>query len=54
MSVQEMLEEAIELFGPNDIVTIMLSQKRDEEVNKEQLEASKGYKEASYVSIVYN
>lgn len=32
MSTQEMLEEAIKLWGMKDIVTIMLSQKRDMEV----------------------
>lgn len=36
-SLQKMLDEAVEWFGTNDIVTIMLSQKRDKEVIKEQL-----------------
>lgn len=31
-STQVLLEEAIELYGMSDIVTIMLSQKRDKEV----------------------
>lgn len=32
MSIQQMLEEAINLFGLNDIRTIELSQSRDEEI----------------------
>lgn len=32
MSVQQMLEESINRFGPNDMVTVLLSQKRDEEI----------------------
>lgn len=32
MSIQQMLEEAINLFGLNDIRTIELSQLRDEEI----------------------
>lgn len=31
-----MLNEAIELYGMSDIVTIMLSQKRDKEIVDEQ------------------
>ena len=31
-STQVLLEEAIKVYGLNDIVTIMLSQKRDKEV----------------------
>lgn len=54
MSTQEMLEEAISHYGPNDIVTIMLSQKRDKEVTKEQQKSYKAYKEQSYVSTVCN
>lgn len=54
MSTQEMLEEAIKLYGPGDIVTIMLSQKRDKEVTKEQQKSYKAYKEKNYVSIVCN
>ncbi|WP_300382099.1 hypothetical protein [Clostridium sp.] len=45
MSTQEMLEEAVKHFGPNDIITKMLSQKRDKEVNKEQKRFYKTYKE---------
>lgn len=32
MTIQKMLEEAINLFGINDEVTILLSKKRDEEI----------------------
>lgn len=42
---QEMLEEAIKLYGPGDIVTVMLSQKRDKEVTKEQQRFYKTYME---------
>lgn len=41
MSTQQMLEAAIKLFGPNDKVTILISEKRDIEIVKEQ---SKIYK----------
>ena len=54
ITTQEMLEEAIKLYGPGDIVTIMLSQKRDKEVTKEQEKSYKAYKEQSYVSTVCN
>ena len=33
---QMMLDEAIQYWGMNDIVTIMLSQKRDKEIIEEQ------------------
>lgn len=36
MSVQQMLEEAINLFGLNDERTIELSQLRDKEIVKSQ------------------
>lgn len=36
MSVQQLLEEAINIFGLNDEVTILLSKKRDEEIVKAQ------------------
>lgn len=36
MSIQMSLEEAVTNFGLNDIVTIMLSQKRDKEIAEEQ------------------
>ena len=45
MSTQEMLEDAIKHFGTGDIVTIMLSQKRDKEVTEEQQIFYKAYKE---------
>lgn len=42
---QEMLEESINVFGLNDIVTKMLSVKRDKEIVQEQKEIYKKYKE---------
>lgn len=36
MSIQQMLEEAINLFGLNDTRTIELSQLRDKEIVKSQ------------------
>lgn len=36
MSIQQMLEEAIALFGLNDTRTIELSQLRDEEIVRAQ------------------
>lgn len=36
MSIQQMLEEAINLFGLNDARTIHLSQMRDEEIARSQ------------------
>ena len=33
---QQMLEEAINLWGPGDIITKMLSQQRDKEIVNEQ------------------
>lgn len=54
ITTQEMLEEAIKHFGTGDIVTIMLSQKRDKEVSKEQQKSYKAYKEQRYVSTVCN
>lgn len=36
MSIQQMLEEAISLFGLNDARTIQLSQMRDEEIARSQ------------------
>lgn len=35
-STQGLLEKSIEYFGTNDLVTIMLSQKRDREIVEEQ------------------
>ena len=45
MTTQEMLEEAILYFGLNDIITKMLSQKRDKEIAAEQKERYGSYKE---------
>ena len=39
-----MLNEAIELWGADDIVTKMLSQRLDKEVNKVQMKIYKEYK----------
>lgn len=44
MSTQEMLEEAVSLYGPGDIVTKMLSVKRDKEIVEQQKEIYKAYK----------
>ena len=46
MSTQEMLEEAVSLFGTNDIITKMLSVKRDKEIVEQQKNIYKKYKEA--------
>lgn len=46
MSTKEMLEEAIKHFGTSDIITKMLSQRRDKEVVEEQKGIYKKYKEA--------
>lgn len=54
MSIQEMLEEAVKHFGTDDIITKMLSQKRDKEIEEQQKELYKAYKEKNYVSIVCN
>ncbi|MBC5624730.1 hypothetical protein H8S10_15470 [Clostridium sp. NSJ-49] len=45
MSVQIKLEEAVTKFGLNDIVTIMLSQKRDKEIVIRQREIYNRWKE---------
>ena len=44
-STQVMLEEAINLYGPSDIITKMLSQRRDKEILEEQKKLYKAYKE---------
>jgi hypothetical protein len=54
MSVQEMLEEAISLYGTGDIRTLKSSQQRDKEIVEQQKEIYKTYKEKSYVSTVCN
>ncbi len=42
-----MLNEAIELWGADDIVTKMLSQRLDKEVNKVQMKIYKEYKKGA-------
>ena len=37
MSLKEMLESAIKAFGTGDIITVMLSQRLDKEIVKEQM-----------------
>lgn len=49
MVIQQMLEEAVKHFGADDIITRMLSQKRDKEVVEEQRKLYKGYKESNNV-----
>ena len=46
MSTEEMLEEAINLWGMEDIVTIMLSQRLDKEIAVEQKKIYESHKEA--------
>ena len=43
--IQQMLEEAVKHFGTDDIITKMLSQKRDKEIAEEQKEIYRKYKE---------
>lgn len=45
MSTQQLLEAAINHYGPGDIRTLELSQKRDKEIVEEQKEIYKKYKE---------
>lgn len=45
MSIQYMLEEALNLYGPGDIRTLELSQLRDKEIVEEQRKLYKAYKE---------
>lgn len=54
MSTQKMLEEALIYFGAEDIVTIMLSHKRDKEVAEEQKKIFESYKESNNVLIICN
>ncbi|WP_294186398.1 hypothetical protein [uncultured Clostridium sp.] len=54
MSTQKMLEEALIYFGAEDIVTIMLSHKRDKEVVEEQKMIYEAYKEANNVFTICN
>ncbi|MBS5886023.1 hypothetical protein [Clostridium sp.] len=53
-NTQIMLEEAIKHFGTSDIITKMLSQKRDKEIEEQQKELYKAYKEKNNVSILCN
>lgn len=53
-NTKQTLEEAISLYGLNDIVTIMLSQQIDKEVTKEQEKRYEAYKEKNYVSTLCN
>ena len=48
MTVQKMLEEAIKLFGVNDEVTILLSQKRDKQIVEAQKINYENYKRSEY------
>ena len=47
MKLKEMLNEAIELWGTEDIVTKMLSQRLDTEINKEQMKIYEEYKKGA-------
>ena len=42
-NIREMLYEAMDLWGFDDIVTKMLSQRLNEEINKEQLRINEQY-----------
>lgn len=53
-NTKQMLDEAINHFGVSDIITKMLSQKRDKEVLEEQRKLYEVYKEKAYVSTVCN
>lgn len=45
MSIQDMLEEAIEQYGVDDIRTLKLSEERDKEIVQEQKKLYESYKE---------
>ena len=45
MTTQQMLEEAVKHFGVDDIITKMLSQRRDKEIVEEQRKLYKAYME---------
>lgn len=47
IELKEMFNEAIELWGTDDIVTKMLSQKLDKEINKIQIDIYKEYKKGA-------
>lgn len=42
-TLQERLEEAIKVYGTSDIVTLMLSQKRDKEIVELQKKGAEGW-----------
>lgn len=46
-NIREMLYEAIDLWGFDDIVTKMLSQRLDKEINKEQIKIYEEYKKGA-------
>lgn len=46
-NIKEMFNEAIELWGTQDIVTKMLSQRLDEEINKIQIGIYEEYKKGA-------
>ena len=48
MTVQKMLEEAIKLFGLNDEVTVLLSQKRGKQIVEVQKINYENYKRSEY------
>ena len=45
--IRKMLDEAIELWGLEDIVTRMLSQRLDKEINKQQKRIYEEYKKGA-------
>ncbi|MBS6504546.1 MAG: hypothetical protein KH415_23575 [Clostridium sp.] len=51
MKLKEMLNESIELWGTEDIVTKMLSQRLDKEINKIQINIYKEYKKGALENI---
>ena len=48
-NTQQMLEEAVKHFGTDDIITKMLSIKRDREIAQEQVKIYERYKEKENV-----
>lgn len=49
--IQMMLEEAINVFGIEDEVTLLISKKRDEEILKEQREMYERFRGTSSKSL---
>ncbi|MDB1956572.1 hypothetical protein PMY38_16825 [Clostridium tertium] len=47
IKLREMLHESIELWGTEDIVTKMLSQRLDKEINKQQKRIYEEYKKGA-------